>query len=87
MAEHQARLTVAHARLSLAAGRRKECHDQWVHPVPLKVGQLVYLRDHSVRGRHKLQDLWSSVVYQVVRAPQGEGAVYTIASVGNLDKV
>ncbi|KAL4007870.1 hypothetical protein ACER0C_001722 [Sarotherodon galilaeus] len=91
VAEHQARLMVAfegaRARLSLAADRRKERHDQRVHPVPLKVGQLVYLRDHSARGRHKIQDLWSSVVYQVLRAPQENGAVYTIAPVGDLEKV
>ncbi|CAI5649652.1 unnamed protein product [Oreochromis niloticus] len=91
VAEHQARLMVAfegaRARLSLAADRRKERHDQRVHPVPLKVGQLVYLRDHSARGRHKIQDLWSSVVYQVLRAPQENGAVYTISPVGDLEKV
>ncbi|CAI5657771.1 unnamed protein product [Oreochromis niloticus] len=91
VAEHQARLMVAfegaRARLSLAADHRKERHDQRVHPVPLKVGQLVYLRDHSARGRHKIQDLWSSVVYQVLRAPQENGAVYTIAPVGDLEKV
>ncbi|CAI5659587.1 unnamed protein product [Oreochromis niloticus] len=91
VAEHQARLMVAfegaRARLSLAADRRKERHDQRVHLVPLKVGQLVYLRDHSARGRHKIQDLWSSVVYQVLRAPQENGAVYTIAPMGDLEKV
>lgn len=91
VAEHQARLMVAfegaQAQLSLAADRRKERHDQRVHPVPIKVGQLVYLQDHSARGRHKIQDLWSSVVYQVLRAPQEKGAVYTIAPVGDLEKV
>ncbi|CAI5669158.1 unnamed protein product, partial [Oreochromis niloticus] len=91
VAEHQARLMVAfegaRARLSLAADRRKERHDQRVHSVPLKVGQLVYLRDHSAQGRHKIQDLWSSVVYQVLRAPQENGTVYTIAPVGDLEKV
>ena len=91
VAEHQARLRVAfegaHDRLLAAAGRRKERHDQHVHDKPLRVGQLVYLRDHSARGRHKISDLWSSVVYQVLRAPRGEGAVYTIAPVADLEKV
>ncbi|KAL4004410.1 P2Y purinoceptor 4 [Sarotherodon galilaeus] len=81
VAEHQA------SSGTVVADRRKERHDQRVHPVPLKVGQLVYLRDHSARGRHKIQDLWSSVVYQVLRAPQENGAVYTIAPVGDLEKV
>lgn len=91
IAEHQARLIVAFegawTRLSMAADCLKQQHDQRVHPVPLQVSRLVYLRDHSARGRHKIQDLWSSVAYQVFRAPQGNGAVYTIAPVGDLDKV
>ncbi|KAI3369563.1 hypothetical protein L3Q82_024379 [Scortum barcoo] len=89
--EHQARLQVAfegaHERLQVAAGSRKERHDQQVHDAPLPVGQLVYLRDHGVRGRHKIQDLWSSVVHQVVKAPSGEGVVYMVAPVNDLQKV
>jgi len=91
VAEHQARLRFtfdgAREKMLAAAGRRKERHDQRVIEAPLPVGQLVYLRDHNVRGRHKIQDLWSSVVYQVVRAPAGEGAVYTIAPSDNLQQV
>lgn len=90
VAEHQARLKVAfegaHDRLLAAAGRRKERYDQRVRDEPLQVGQLVYMRDHSARGRHKIHDIWSSVVYQVLRGPHGEGAVYTIAPVGDLEK-
>ena len=71
--EHQARLRIAfegaRERLLAAAGRRKERHDQRVREAHLPVGQVVYLRDHGVRGRHKIQDLWSSVVHQVVKAP------------------
>ncbi|KAI3368495.1 hypothetical protein L3Q82_025508 [Scortum barcoo] len=89
--EHQARLKVAfegaRERLLAAAGRRKEQHDHRVRDAPLLVGQLVFLRDHGARGRHKIQDLWSSVVYQVVRAPSGEGAVYTVAPANDLCKV
>lgn len=90
LVEHQARLEVAFGnareRLLVAAERRKERHDQGVRPSPLQVGQLVYLRDHSVRGRHKIQDIWSSVIYQVLRAPSGGGPVYTIAPVDDLQK-
>ena len=89
VAEHQAKLRAAfegaRGRLLAAAGRRKERHDQQVRDAPLSVGQRVYVRDHSGRGRQKIQDLWSSVVYQVVRAPVGEGAVYTVAPVNDLD--
>ena len=91
VAEHQARLCVAfkgaRERLLAAASGRKERHDQLVRDAPLTVGQRVYLRDHSARGRHKIQDLWSSVVYQVVKPPFGDGTVYTVAPVSDLHKV
>ena len=90
VAEHQARLQVAFEgardRLLAAADRRKERHDRRVQDAPLPVGQLVYLRDHGARGRHKIRDLWSSVVHQVVRAPSDGGAVYTVAPVEELQK-
>lgn len=43
------------------ANRRKVRHDQHVWELPLEEGYLVYLRDLGVRGRHKIQDLWSAV--------------------------
>lgn len=86
--EHASRLKVAfagaNARLTANAGRRKERHDLRVRDVPLRVGQLVYLRDHGIRGRHKIQDLWYSELYQVLKAPTGEGPIYTIAPISNL---
>lgn len=89
--EHQTRLQVAFAgareRLQVMADRRKAHHDQHVRDEPLVEGQLVYLRNYGVRGRHKIQDLWSPVVYQVTRAPNEGGVVYTIAPVADLTKV
>ncbi|XP_046715772.1 uncharacterized protein LOC124392652 [Silurus meridionalis] len=89
--EHQTRLQVAFAgareRLQVMADRRKANHDQHVRDEPLVEGQLVYLRDYGVRGRHKIQDLWSPVVYKVTRAPKEGGVVYTIAPVDDLTKV
>ncbi len=59
--EQQDRLQVAFVgareRLGAAADRRKARHDLQVREAPLKEGQLVYLRDYSVRGRCKIQDL------------------------------
>ena len=90
VAEHRDRLRVAcedaRGRLMAAAGRRKERRDQRARYAPLPVGQLVYLRDHGVRGQHKIQDLWNSMIHQIVRAPAGEGAVYTVALVDDLDR-
>jgi hypothetical protein len=69
----------AQGRLKAAAERRKRLYDQHVRDVPLREGQLVYLRNHGVRGRHKIQDRWSSVVYQIVRVPIDGGPVYAVA--------
>lgn len=89
--EHQAQLQVAvdgaRERLQAAASRRKAGHDQRVKELPLGEGQFVYLRDFGVRGRHKIHDLWSSTVYQVVKAPPPGGSVYTVAPVNNLTQV
>lgn len=89
--EHRRRLQVAfegaRERLKTAAGRRKERHDLNVHDQPFTEGQLVYLRDHSFKGRHKIQDLWSPVPYQGVCAPEAGGVVYTIAPETDLSNV
>lgn len=72
--EHRARLHVAFEgakeRLKAAAELCKKQRDQHVRDATLRESQLVYLRDHSMRGRHKIQDLWRSVVHQVVWAPK-----------------
>lgn len=89
--EHQTRLQMAFEgakeRLKTAAERRKKNHDQHVHDAPLREGQLVLLCDFSARGRHKIKDLRSSVTYQVLKAPQEDGSVYTIAPVDDQSKI
>lgn len=89
--EHQTRLQVvfkgAREHLKAVADRCKEKHDLCVRDAPLGEGQLVYLRNYDVRGRHKIQEIWSPVVYQVVRAPKAGGSVYTIAPVDDLSRV
>lgn len=85
--EHRERLqttyTRARARLDRAAELRQKRYDQVGRDVALQEGQEVYLRDYGVRGRHKIQNHWSSIVHKVVRAPRGDGGVYTIAQVDN----
>ncbi len=89
--EHQTRLQVAfegaREHLRVAAERRKVQHDSQVRDTPLGEGQLVFLRNVGVRGRSKIRDLWSPVVYQVVRAPKEGGSVYSIAPIDECDKV
>ncbi|KAL0180470.1 hypothetical protein M9458_022876, partial [Cirrhinus mrigala] len=49
-------------------------------------GQLVYLRNYGLKGRQKIQDHWSAVVYQVLKAPGTGGSVYTIAPVNDVSR-
>lgn len=81
--EHQNRLRVVgervRERLQLAADHRKAHHDANANDAPLEEGQRVYVRDQTVRGRHKIHDLWCPVVYRVIKAPLPGGSVYTIA--------
>lgn len=89
--EHQTCLQVAfegaRERLRIVAQRTKMNHDQHVRGEPLREGQLVYVRELGARGRHKIQDLWSPVVHQVLKAPREGGSVYTVAPTGEQTKV
>ncbi|XP_048842280.1 uncharacterized protein LOC125715081 [Brienomyrus brachyistius] len=89
--EHQARLQVAvdgaRERLRVAAARRKRNYDQHVRDVPLAEGQCVLLRETSAKGRHKIQDLWGSVMYKILQVPDSGGSVYTVAPLHGQSKV
>ena len=78
---HQSRLRDAYQkageRLQHAAQTRKDRHDQRLNDVPIKFGQLVFLRNR-VRGRNKIQDAWSSTLYRVTELPEKDGVVYTV---------
>lgn len=62
-----------------AAQIQKEKHDAKVRDDRLKEHQLLYLRDHSHKGRNKVQDAWSSVVHKLMMAPTPGGTVYSVA--------
>lgn len=89
--EHRHRLQVAfegaRERMKAAAAQRKERHDKKPQSDRLEAGQLVYMRDHSVRGRTKIQDAWGPTVFQILRIPDLGGAVYSIAPLQDLGQV
>lgn len=49
--------------------------------------QLVYLRNYGVKDRHKISDLLSPLLCQVIWTLKEGGSEYTIAHVGDLSKV
>ena len=82
--QHQRRLhdayRLAHARLVSHADERKVRHDRQARELPLAAGEHVYLRNHGVRGRNKIQDSWRRTPYRVV-ARQGLNEVYVVEPV------
>ena len=59
------------------ADQRKALHDQRARELPLSAGERVYLRNHGVRGRNKIQDAWKATPYRVV-SRQGANDVYVV---------
>ncbi|XP_063731577.1 retrovirus-related Pol polyprotein from transposon 412 [Eleginops maclovinus] len=64
--EHQTRLRHAFEgatrHLEASAAQRKKHYDKRVRESLLKEGQLVYIKNVGLRGRNKIQDIWSLVV-------------------------
>ena len=91
MEEHQRRLRTAYEgarkHMQEAATRRGERHNAQVKDTGLLVSQRVYIRDCNVRGRRKIQDHWNPRIHKILRAPEGNGAVYSVAPIDNLDQV
>ncbi|XDV45359.1 hypothetical protein PO909_013473 [Leuciscus waleckii] len=92
--QHQERLQVtrelARKNMEEAADYRQRSHNQQVCDTGFTEGQLVYLKDHRCQGRRKIQDVWSPVLYKVVRAPTDPGGPYTVTLVdgtGNVRRV
>uniref|UniRef100_A0A3B1JJS8 Gypsy retrotransposon integrase-like protein 1 n=1 Tax=Astyanax mexicanus TaxID=7994 RepID=A0A3B1JJS8_ASTMX len=69
----------AERQLKMAA-RRREPTAQGFAPI-LPNGTIVYRKNHT-HGRNKIQDVWDSTPYEVVRCLDESGRVYTICPVG-----
>ena len=52
-------------------------YDRHARELPLSDGERVYLRNHAVKGRNKIQDAWNSRVFRVI-SRQGTNHVYVV---------
>lgn len=70
--EHQTKLQVAfegpREHLRVMADCCKKQHYSHVRDAPLGKDQLIYLCNYGLRDGHKIQDIWSLVVYQMKKA-------------------
>lgn len=84
--EHQKSLNVAYetvqTRLENKRAERALREEDQSMAADFEKGDLVLTRNHSVRGRNKIQDFWNPMPYQVVRPPSSKGVVYSVAPVG-----
>lgn len=83
--EHQHNMKEAYGqvreRLQERLERRNLKHDVGIQDVGFREGELVYLKNHQVRGRNKIQDAWNPCMFRVVRCPGGLGTVYSVVPI------
>lgn len=82
VAGHYRRIEDAFAKASenteKEAARRNRLSNQNAEDISLPVWAGVFLKDHSHRGRHKIQNVWSSVPHVVTGRPFPDGNVYVV---------
>lgn len=85
VADHYRRIEDAFAKASertqKEAARRNRLNNANAEDTSLPIGARVFLKDHSHRGRHKIQDVWSSVPHVVIDRPFPNGNVYVVKPV------
>ena len=74
----------AKRQLQKAAYKRKRHYDKSARENVIPLGERVFEREHSIRGRNKLQDCWKSTVYFVT---DHKNDVYTIESADGTGQV
>ena len=48
----------------------------------LMVGDKVLLRHTAFKGKHKIQDHWENIIYEVIEQPSGKIPVFKLKSRG-----
>jgi hypothetical protein len=77
VADHHVRMQ--HAFQKKEALRRQQRYNETARDEDLHVGARVFLRNRSIKGRNKIQDVWDNRPYKVVRRPNPTGHVYIVA--------
>lgn len=57
---------------------RDQMRKDQVKDPSLGEGDIVYVRNHGMKGRNKIQDVWDPTSYRVVQCPPERGFFYSI---------
>ena len=65
----------------------KQHYDQKVKCAQMKVGDKLLLNHTAFKGKHKIQDRWENIIYEVIEQPIGKMLVFKIKSMGGNNKM
>lgn len=71
----------AGSKLQKEALSRQKLINKGARECSIPIGTRVFLRNRSVQGRNKIQDVWQHTPYRVIGRPDPEGNVYTVQPV------
>ena len=66
-----------------AAARDKVAYDLKARNAVLSPGDLVLVKNVSIRGKHKIADLWEHTPYVVISQPNPDVPVYEVKNTSN----
>ena len=69
---------LAQKHSSLKQSKQKKHYDHKSRGISVTVGDRVLVRNVSIRGKHKLANLWEDMVYEVIEHPNSDVPVYKI---------
>ena len=63
--------------------RNKKCYDRKVRCSKLEVGNKVLVRQKAFKGKHKIQNKWDNIIYEVISQPIENFPVFTVQHEGS----
>ena len=79
--------SLAQTNISTSQSRGKQNYDRKQRGSSLSVGDRVLVRNVSIRGKHKLSDLWEESPYIIIKKPNEDIPVYKVKPEGSTNPI